>query len=643
MKIRFLGILFIGILATSAFHSSDEKAEEIVTIRISKSYFEDFRNFQKEVSKLNDLVEITHPPDSIQLLQNQIITTRLAYKRIEYLFDYLQTNYNYLYINGPPLPKFTTESGDIIEPNGLQTLEELLFSEEAFEQLDYVKKLADELDNAVEFISKSHLYTRFSDRRIFEALRSGAVRVFTLGLTGFDTPGSGNAIPEALVSMQTMENAFLHFEDMLHPTVENKFLKIKKLFHDAQQFLEENNDFDGFDRMVFLKQFINPLYENLLDFQILNNIEIDQFNIHAQNYRSRNLFDENFLSTDYYSEFSFLPLNDTAIIKLGKMLFFDPILSKDIKMSCATCHDPQKAFTDGLPKSKASIPGQFTQRNSPTLIDAGYSSRFFWDMRDYNLERQVAHVVNNSLEFNIQFSEITERLKQSSEYVQMFNGIYSGVAKKTIYRRSISNAIAAYVNTLKSFDSEFDKYVRNEIDDYPADAIRGFNLFMGKAACGTCHFAPVFNGSVPPFYTDSESEVLGITLGLDTINPQIDPDPGRIENGLKREKLVHFKNSFKTVSVRNIQLTAPYMHNGLFTTLEDVMEFYDRGGGVGMGLEIENQTLSDAALNLSKSEKADIITFLNTLTDTTGLTNIDINLPKFENRPEWNSRTIQNY
>ena len=91
-----------------------------------------------------------------------------------------------------------------------------------------------------------------------------------------------------------------------------------------------------------------------------------------------------------------------------------------MKMSCATCHDPKKAFTDGLPKSKTNTQDNFTQRNAPTLIDVGYSSRYFWDMRDYNLERQVAHVVTNSLEFNTQFSEIAKRLSQSKEYAQMF-------------------------------------------------------------------------------------------------------------------------------------------------------------------------------------------------------------------------------
>lgn len=143
---------------------------------------------------------------------------------------------------------------------------------------------------------------------------------------------------------------------------------------------------------------------------------------------------------------------------------------------------------------------------------------------------------------------------------------------------------------------------------------------MGKGACGTCHFAPVFNGTIPPFYTDSESEVLGVTMGFDKENPIKDTDPGRMTNGLTVDTKPYYENSFKTVSVRNVALTGPYMHNGLFNTLEEVLEFYNLGGGAGMGLDIKNQTLSDVPLNLTKQEIADIITFMETLTDTSGFT-----------------------
>ncbi len=638
MKVFAFIILIFGLLTPSVIDFSSVKKNQDFTERITQVYFKDFRQFQKEVDELAKVVSTTKTEEDISILRNQFIESRYAYKRIEFLFDYLQTSYNYLFINGGPFPKNSEESDDLIEPNGFQPIEEILFSDEAAAQIPQIAKLTKELSKSVDRIAGSHFQENISEHRVMEALRSGMVRVFALGVTGFDTPGSGNALQEAKVSTESMEKTFFLFGENVNPKAKNKFEEITNLYRKSFLFLEANNDFDTFDRLFFLKEFVNPLYENLFDFQQLNGIETNQNKFHAQNYQSKNLFDEHFLSTEVFSEFSFLPLNNPTTINLGKMLFYDPILSKDMKMSCATCHDPKKAFADGLPKSKTNISGKFTQRNAPTLIDAGYSSRFFWDLRDYNLERQVAHVVNNSEEFNTSFNEIAERLSQSATYAQLFEENYSEIAKRPIYQRSISNAIAAYVNSLKSFNSEFDQYTRNEIDSFPEDAKNGFNLFMGKAACGTCHFAPVFNGTVPPFYVETESEVLGITLGFDTIQPQKDTDPGRIKNGLRREELPQFENSFKTVSVRNAALTAPYMHNGLFETLEEVMEFYNRGGGAGLGLEIENQTLSDEPLNLSEKEKEDIIAFLHTLTDTTGLTKINITLPQFDEQPEWNDR-----
>ena len=311
-------------------------------------------------------------------------------------------------------------------------------------------------------------------------------------------------------------------------------------------------------------------------------------------------------------------------------------------MSCASCHHPDKAFTDNLPKSKTNVPGKFTKRNSPTLIDAGYSSKFFWDMRVSDLERQVGHVISDSLEFNLNFVAIIDRLHQSKNYVKLFDEIYQQTSAKPINDRSISNAIAAYVNSLKSFNSPFDSYVRGENNNLNEGAKRGFNLFMGKANCGTCHFAPVFNGSVPPFYMDAESEVLGVMVNMDTIQPMLlDNDPGRSANGISTEARPHFNNSFKTVTVRNAGLTFPYMHHGGLKTLDEVMDFYNNGGGVGMGLEVENQTLSPDSLGLSAVEMKDIISFLHSLTDTTGLTRPVNNLPIFEGQPYWNQRNAK--
>ncbi|MCB0551810.1 MAG: hypothetical protein KDD19_29865 [Phaeodactylibacter sp.] len=619
MKTLTYFLLVAGLFSALGLDAPEGKPEQDrAAQKIAQAYADDFRVFQDEAG---ELAELAWEPFGLFRLQQQLTRTRIAFKKVEYLFDYWKPHYNYLHINGAPLPKIDKENvnGDIIPPNGLQALDELLFSEEAEEEQEQVKKLAAELKASADFIAKVHLPISLSDAQAIEAMRSGIVRVFTLGLTGFDTPGSGNALPEAMASIESMEKAFLLFEDSVRPEARGIFQEVKKRFRITYHLLAANSDFDSFGRLDFLKQAVNPLYEKLLDFQVRNGIPTGPFKTHAQNYEARNLFDEDFLDTYFYSELSYLPLDNPVTIALGKTLFYDPILSGNGELSCASCHDPAKAFADGLPRSKTHVPGKFTKRNSPTLIDATYASRYFWDMREITLERQVAHVVNDTLEFNTNFYEIADRLRQSPTYVRLFEEAYGGIGKEDIYSRSISNALAAYVNSLTSFNSEFDRYVRNEIPDYPEAAARGFDLFMGKATCGTCHFAPVFNGSVPPFYTETESEVLGVTLGFDTLHPQFDPDPGRAENGIRKDARPHYLNSFKTVSVRNAALTAPYMHNGSFQTLEEVMEFYNRGGGAGMGLDIPHQTLPPDPLGLTEREKADILAFMHTLTDTSGL------------------------
>ena len=144
-----------------------------------------------------------------------------------------------------------------------------------------------------------------------------------------------------------------------------------------------------------------------------------------------------------------------------------------------------------------------------------------------------------------------------------------------------------------------------------ADEKAGFNLFMGKAKCGSCHFAPLFNGTQPPLFLKSEAEVLGIPSHADTVRAQIDKDPGRFT----LNPYLQYKYAFKTTTLRNVAKTAPYMHNGVYNTLEEVLDFYNRGGGAGIGMALDNQTLSPDPLNLTKKEISDIIAFLKTLDD----------------------------
>ena len=281
--------------------------------------------------------------------------------------------------------------------------------------------------------------------------------------------------------------------------------------------------------------------------------------------------------------------------------------------SCASCHKPELAFTDGLSKSKSNQIDGTLQRNAPTLLNAVYATQFFYDLRTDRLSSQMDHVVLNPDEFNTTYKAIATKLSNSVTYSEMFKDAFGN---SEINRERITNVISAYVSSLRSYNSEFDQFVRGENISISEDVKSGYNLFTGKAACATCHFIPSFSGLVPPDYIENESEVLGVPLKYEKPY-QIDSDLGRFSNRILKEKVDFYKYSFKTPTVRNIEFTAPYMHNGAFRDLHELMEFYNLGGGAGLNIDLENQTLATTPLDLSEDEINHIIAFMNSLSDRT--------------------------
>ena len=176
----------------------------------------------------------------------------------------------------------------------------------------------------------------------------------------------------------------------------------------------------------------------------------------------------------------------------------------------------------------------------------------------------------------------------------------------------IIKAISSYISTLNGFNSKFDRNIRAEEDTFTEEEKLGFNLYMGKALCATCHFIPLTNGTVPPFFSEHEKEVIGVPETA--ANASLDDDLGFYWR--HDQKLEVHKGMFKTPTVRNSELTAPYMHNGVYKTLEEVMNFYNLGGGGGMGFNLPYQTLPFDNLQLSKKEEKALIAFMKTLTDT---------------------------
>lgn len=574
----------------------------IVTCRPQTSPIEESKTqFIKDLDSLEHLVngELTqlaqHSNDQ-DSLQKSFLKSRLQYKKIEHLTEYFFPTTSRL-VNGPPLPEYELEENKSFEPGGLQVIEEHLFpfdSTNRAELLREIKKLQPELRRYRELWEA----TEFTETHLFDAIRLQLFRNISLGISGFDTPLCKTATPELAVSLEALQQYANLFKG-------SKSDAINELFREAIAFANQNNDFDTFDRLTFITKYANPLTTQLLAQQ--KELRIMPFTeLRALRGDVATLFDKNAFDPNFYTGNADLFVSD-AKVALGKTLFYDTQLSAKNNRSCATCHQPQKAFTDGLPKS-LKLGGGHIERNAPTILYAALQQRQFHDQRANSLEVQTQDVIQNRDEMHGSLPEACNILQKDAKYMALFRSAFPDL--KQIEPKHVMNALASYERSLIPFNSRFDQYMRGKEAMLTDSEKRGFNLFMGKAKCGICHFMPLFNGTVPPSFAKSESEVIGVmTAPRSRI---IDPDLGK---GFNYPTLPDLKYAFKTPTVRNIALTAPYMHNGAYKTLEEVIDFYDHGGAAGLGLDLPNQTLPSDKLNLSKEEKADMIAFLKALTD----------------------------
>jgi cytochrome c peroxidase len=376
----------------------------------------------------------------------------------------------------------------------------------------------------------------------------------------------------------------------------------------AGTYLQKHVNFNNFDRLTFIVSFMNPLYKQLGIVRLKAGIAAPEGQSPVT-FNAESLFQRDFFNINFFSPGKEYWITDKRI-GLGKKLFSDPILSGTRDRSCAGCHLPEKAFTDGLTVPYALDNKTKLTRNTPTLWNSALQTRQFFDTRTDILENQLKEVVHNDFEMKGSLEESAAELKKIPVYVKLFNDAYAE-EKEPINAFNIANAISSYIRSLVALRSRFDEYMLGNKSKLSASEKNGFNLFSGKAKCATCHFIPLFNGLVPPEFTETETEVLGVPANKSKQNAVLDPDPGRYDIS---RSVIH-KFAFKTPTLRNIELTAPYMHNGVFNTLDEVMDFYNEGGGAGLKIAPENQTLPKDKLNLSKKEIADIIAFMKALTD----------------------------
>jgi len=528
---------------------------------------------------------------------------RIAFKKAEPFGAYLTAD-NTLRVNGPPLPVFREDNGNVMPPVGLQAIEETVFEEE----LDKYK-LFSQVNNTQGFmrnILSDAKELEILPRRYFIPIHQQFLRIFTLGLSGFDTPTSLWGLDESIVCLESIKEVYkMGVADtisVLDKPLNDQFVNnIDK----AIQFIENNKDFKTFDRYAFGRDHLNALTKDWIAIRQAFGYEPPK--AMAINFDAPTFFESNSFNEDYF-RLTYNRNPSDELISLGKALFHEKRLSANGDLSCVSCHNADLAYQDGMKVARGKNNIEL-ERNTPTLINVIYQKNFFWDGRAPGLENQITSVFDNENEFdNDAHSIMASAVLQDSVYIQQMQKAFPN---KQVNRNQIVKALAAYTSTLNAMNSRFDRNMRGEISDFTDEERLGMNLYMGKALCATCHFVPLTNGTVPPLFLDTEKEVIGVPKTA--ANKKLDDDLGFYP--VYKEDIHKFM--FKTPTIRNAELTAPYMHNGAYATLEEVMDFYNKGGGGGLGFEnLDHQTLPFDNLQLTDEEIDALVAFTKTFTDT---------------------------
>ncbi len=461
----------------------------------------------------DSLIPLIKQPHEKEPLLATFKALRNKYKRLEWAVEYYMPTIA-RFVNGAPLPEIEQPEVVVLGPHGLQVMEELIVDtsidtaalhHETVLLKSYCISIKDNISAA-----------GFTKEQLFDAVKKEIFRIITLGITGFDPPSIKTGIGESAVALKSM----LH----IVPFLKGNSALTQKI-NAAIHYLHQHRSFDEFDRMAFIKNFANPITRTLV----------------AQQKQAG------------------IPFIQLHKIRLGEKLFYDNILSKAQQRSCASCHKPELYFTDGVAKNTILNSTKNLQRNTPTLLNAALQTAMFYDLRTPSLEHQANEVVNNKDEMHRNFEMAISKITADTQYMRLYKAAYTD---SLISRQNLLQAIASYIKSLPRLNSKFDEYMRGNDTAMNPNEIAGFNLFSGKAKCASCHFIPLFNGVVPPVFSKTESEVLGVPANAN--GQKLDTDTSRyaIIN------VAPYMHSFKTTTVRNAAPTAPYMHNGVFATLE---------------------------------------------------------------------------
>lgn len=558
--------------------------------------------FASSAIELKEAVSVLSAKDNAAVLKarSALKKCRLDYKRIEFFMDYFFESSSLIY-NRPAKVEVDEPYMEYQEPSGFQVMEAMLFDDDPFSHQKELTEQAGLISSSAADLDALLYGFEGTDGQLLESVRLELIKVITLSITGYDAPELKSGIEESWQSVAAIQQVLQPYMKQGHASAQ-----LSKTLAQTLAYLKEHPDFDTFNRAEFLRGFALPLQEELGQFITDLNLSVNQKS--NLNYAAKNIF-----SKDAIPASAFANISKTQSLKgaLGKKLFFENALSGNLKRNCSSCHRTDQYFSDGLKTSLAFDGKNFVQRNAPGLLYAGFQYAQFWDGRVKNLQEQIKTVIANPLEMNGNHEVVLANLRKNSQYKVAFLKAFPESADEPVNMDHLADALAAYLMELAPLNSAFDQYLAGNKNAMNAQQLKGFNLFMGKAQCGSCHFAPLFNGLIPPLYKRTEYEVLGTPANDDFEHLLSDKDTGRY--GFF--PIEYYQAAFKTPTVRNAAMTAPYMHNGVFKDLNKVVEFYNQGGGAGLHLDQPQQTLSAKPLHLSPEEVTQIVAFMESLTD----------------------------
>ena len=566
------------------------------------------------VATLDTLVRGAATAPGLARAQVAFRHARERYKRAEVALEYYAPS-TARAMNGPPVPEVEETEGPetVLAPSGFQVIEALLFANEGAPAIAALVSETETLRALVTRAQRMMDAQHTTDAHVWDAARLEINRVLVLGLAGFDAPESGDALPEAAAALDGVARTLAPYAAP-HTAHRTDVAALTATVAEARRALTDIPAGTHLDYLHFVAQHGQPVAHALVRARNAAAIGVPSER-RAFRMSAASVFDTNAIDVDAFAPLG-LDRAPAARVALGHALFADTRLSGNQSRSCATCHIPARAFTDGRARALG-LRGESLARNTPTMLNVGAQVGHFADLRTTYLEDQIAEVIGNPLEMHGHLETAATLLNRDAATQAQFRAAFP--AERTTPSETLTvvtplrirQAIAAYLRSLTRFDAPIDRALRGDSTALSADARAGLSLYMGKARCGSCHFLPLTSGTVPPMYQRSELEVIGVPRALATRAATIDTDAGRFAVS----RAAPHRHAFRTPSLRNVAHTAPYMHNGVYQTLDQVIDFYDRGGGAGIGASVPNQTLPTTPLKLSAREKQQLRALLEAFTD----------------------------